>query len=566
MQHARFKTLPKPFRITGTCTVLALLLSMAPAEAVISCPATGTPPGTPVAVSASNPQYFTYKGILTPLVGMSHEYICHIPQPARDSIYCTLASYPGVLGTLQTNKNNVIRLWTIFNHSPGTGPFGAPFTNEQPFMRSGGKWDLRSPDNTYLANLEAVVCAAYNKDIVVEVSLLDPWDGDWTTGPFNPANTVSYVDPNDATKMVTPGFSQEHHFISYENPATKTDSTSAAKEARKHQKRAIEDVVNRLKKYPNIIWEVANEPDYIGGGATPQSVADFEKDMIAVIRAKDTAHPIMVNGHTDDPVNGTTFAWTMTNAKAASLHYTRHTSSTLYGAIELQRTAAYDAARANMPLAFNENRFVSGTARTADAVRSEAWEFMLNEGGMFDAYSIDRSAPAAQNASAQLAALHDFLIAPAVPAAVPTYISNLATVQKTSCNGASDWCKGLPAYGTSDTGACMQTANAYWATMKSNTDLALYIHHATQMSGTFGGYAAKPCGDGTPGNGYSTSSLQYRVPQAGCWSVVWIDPATGTKLAGGIVNLPANTWLTPSSFPYYRHDIAFLATFVGGSC
>ena len=549
----------------------ALLLASTTLARAITCPAAGTPAGAPVAISVANPQYFTYKGVITPFVGISHEYICHISQePALDAQYCSLASYPGVLTTLKNNQNNIIRLWGIFNHSPGIANSSThlPFTDEQPFIVSGGKWDLRTINTNYLANLESVVCDAYNKNIVVEMSLLATWDGDWTQGPFHTNNTQSFLDPVSGTTL-SPGFAAEKNFISYENTTTKTDTTRAAQIARQAQKDAIAAIVNRLKKYPNVIWEVANEPDFVGSsGATGKSVLDLQKDMVTVIQANDTAHPIMINGHTNDTVTpaNSTFAWLVPGAKAASLHYERNSGTNLFGAIEVQQTPSLTVARANMPLAFNENRFVNSTSRTANDIRSEAWEFMLNEGGMFDAYSIDRGAMEAQAVSTQLKALYNFLVAPSIIGGIPTYITDLSTVQQTTCNGASDWCKGIGAYDTAESGTCAAGPHIFWATMKSTTDLALYIHHALQMSGTGGGYIAALCGNGST-NGYQNPSFQYRLPQAGCWAIEWIDPKTGTKISGGLIDRLANTWYSPSSYPFYKHDIVFLASlWRTGSC
>ena len=297
------------------------LLLASTADAQINCnsPQSVTPTGAKVAVSSANRQYFTYKGQLIPLVGISHEYICHIAQPLRDAQYCTLATYPAVFSTLKNNKNNVYRLWAIFNHSPGTGPYGEPFDDEHPFPydEDTHKWDLRTINTNYLNNLEKVVCEAYKRDIVIELTLLDPWDGDWLTGPFNPQHTVSYPDPNNVAQMVTPGFTQKEHFLTYEKGTS--DTTSAAKEARKAQKKAIESIVNQLKRWPNIIWEVANESDL--ANVTPANLNTFQNAMIAHIKSFDTTHPIMVNSHTKaaSPQPGT-FAWNLTGATAASLH------------------------------------------------------------------------------------------------------------------------------------------------------------------------------------------------------------------------------------------------------
>src|SRR5262249_14990356 len=153
---------------------------------------------------------------------------------------------------------------------------------------------------------------------------------------------------------------------------------------------------------------------------------------------------------------------------------------------------------------------------------------------------------------------------PALAGGVPTYISNLGTVQQTTCNGAGDWCKGIGAYDSEEIGTCTYALDApkphiFWATMKSSTDLALYIHHAIQLSGTAGGYQAALCGNGST-NGYQNSSFQYRLPQAGCWAIEWIDPKTGTKISGGLIDRLANTWYSPASYPFYKHDVVFLAS------
>ena len=97
----------------------ALFLPAFPARAQ-SCP--DDPAAVaPIAPVSYNPKYLTYKtspSFPISLVGMSHEYLCHIPQPQRVGQYCALGSYPAVLADLQANWNSLIRLWTVFNHSP----------------------------------------------------------------------------------------------------------------------------------------------------------------------------------------------------------------------------------------------------------------------------------------------------------------------------------------------------------------------------------------------------------------------------------------------------------------
>jgi len=283
----------------------------------IACPATGPLPEAPVTLSGTSPRYFSWQGSVLPLLGISHEYTCHLSQPQRRDKYCTLESFDGVLADLASNRNNVIGLWTVLNHSPGAMAYGAPFQEEQPFVRVEGKWDLRRIDEAYLDNLERVVCGAYNRRIVVEVTLLDPWDGSWATSPFNPANTV-------AVEEQPQGFTQRRFFLRFENDAATADASRQNVEARTAQKNAVAAIVGRLKKYPNVIWEVANEPDFIpadsadlGGAVTAAQVLEIEKAMISVIQANDSKPPhlIQVNGHSPG-----LFAWNVPGADIASAH------------------------------------------------------------------------------------------------------------------------------------------------------------------------------------------------------------------------------------------------------
>ena len=493
-------------------------------------------------------------------MGLSHETICHISQPQRQDRYCTLESYKGVLAALQQDGNNVIRLWAIFNHSPGTGAYGAPFANEQPFVRTAGKWDLTRIDETYLANLESVVCEAYGKGIVVEVTLLDPWSPSWATSPFNPVNTI---DPEKQ------GFTERRLFASFEDPQARADGTPRNVLSRAAQKSAVAAVVSRLKKYPNVLWEVANEPDLIpagapdlGGKLTPEQVLDWQKAMAAVIQANDAAPPhlIEVNGHAP-----ATFAWNVPGAKVATVHYTGIEGGR-YGAIELLRDESLAGPRAGVAVGCNENRPLpdpKDPGRGADDVRAEAWEIMLGGGALFDGYSLDRSAPASQAASAQLGVLGRFLRG----------LRSLPSMRPAGCNGPSDWCRGIPAWGTRETGTCGPAlgANLYWATLRSATDLALYIQHGNSGSATkdaaFGSYRAAVCGEGKAGSGYQTTGVQVRVAQAGCWSVEWRDPATGATLAKDLRPLAADAWSPAGDSPWYRHDVLLFVSLVrAGSC
>ena len=548
-------------------------------------PAPGAPPScstdpttvAPIAASPTNPRYLAYKGQTAALIGVSHEYTCHILQPERNSLYCTLANYPTVFSTLNTRKNTVIRLWAAFNHSPGRdfqarksppGP-DVPFANEHPFKYANGKWDLNvvdSPDInltnlnvTYFNNLEAVVREAFCKDIIVELTLLDPWDGEWSRGPFHPSNTVGGI-----------GFGAKRQFLSFENLSTKQDVSDPVKKARTAQRVAVTHLVQRLKKYPNVIWEVANEADLMLSGVTPAQVTDFQKTVVGWIRANDNPfprnHPIMVNGHQTGA-----FAWNVPYATLNSLHYASNSAAGVYGAIELMRDAdpTLQAARANYGMAFNENKALGITEpevlfpTDADDVRSEAWEFSCAGGALFDAFSVNRSAPQAVAATTQLGILRQFL---RKDGAINSgnYIWSLASMQQTSCNGGSDWCRNVPGWG-SENSACPEfptrTVFNYWSAFRSASQYVIYLHHGsvTNRPGNDGNpflrYDAKVCSEAR----YRESGFQLRVSQGGCWRVSWIRPKDGVVLSSQNSNLAAGAWYAKPS-PSYNHDIVMLAS------
>lgn len=545
----------------------------------ITCPAATTVAGSPVTWSASH-RYAYYNGATIPLLGQSNEYICHISQTDRAAQYCTLENYLTVLNTMQANKNNLLRLWSVLNNSPGVAnpnhtPTLTPYPDEQPFVRVGGKWDLSQPNTTYYTNLEKVVCEAYNRGIIVEVTLLDPWCDPWSSSPFNSANTLV---PSSGTQLGFPNATGRRLFASFENTTTKTDPTYVL--TRNAQKDAVARTVQALKKYPNVIFEISNEPDFIpsgAGGVTIANVMDWQAEMLAVVQANDSGtspHMIEINGHTVS-----SFGWTVPAAKMSSSHYTQVVpDSTLVGAIEAQRSsvASIVSGRSTRVLAFNENRWASivgvppsnSLYRTADGVRSETWEFMLGGGGAFDGYTLDRGGIESQKVVPQLGVLSTFLN--------PIYtgnigLQNLDVMQQASCNGASDWCRGVPLWGNSDEGGCVGSgARIFWSSMKSGADLALYVHHGVFQSDILGGgkfdaYQARLCGDAT---GYRLpvaplpQPFQYRVPQAGCWAERWIDPKTGLVMASTYrSNLAAGTWNTPVTIPRFTHDMLFFVTY-----
>jgi hypothetical protein len=430
----------------------------------------------------------------------------------------------------------------------------APFPYEQPFKWNGSKWDLSMIDPTYLSNLQSLMCTAYhNFQFIVEVTLLDPWNPNihFTISPFNSVNTITGSQ----------GFTASQYFADESTDATIPQN----KTARGYQKAAVKAIVNALKAYPNVIWQLANEPDL--GPAPIANVMQWQADMATVVQQNDSnpPHLLMINGHT-----ASSFGWNVSGALVQTAHYTQinPSSSGLEGAIALMNNPTYATNRAQIALGFDENQDLPNlnfTWRTAADVRAEAWEFLLGGGGLFDAYSTDMSSSLAQQANVQIGGVTAYL----------NYTYGLSRLGQTICNSTGSWCS-LAAYGTADPGrncTTTPTANVYFGAVafSDHTGNLLYIHHGQLMSTVLGGptefdgFHELSCGNGST-SGYK-SSIHVTVPTAACYLAIWFDPVTFVQLLDQKIVLQANTptALTP---PYYKDDVLLELDYwnAGGQC
>jgi Cellulase (glycosyl hydrolase family 5) len=552
-----------------------------------ACPYTGSPPGMPVTPS-QNQRYFQMMGWgatpgTVPLVGMSYEYLCHVLIPASNPLatqYCQLTNYRSVFRQLSNAANNIVRINVIFNSSPGmSNGNGLPFADEEVFSldshtgQQGTIWDLSRIDQTYLANLEIVVCTAYTMGLVVQITLFDPWNHCWDQSPFNAANTHAGQ-----------GFTAPQYFASFDTPASQSDTNPKNKATRAYQVAAMGHIVDQIKKYPNIIWQIANEPDFIPttndilcppvSGGTPivaaAYVMDWQRYMIGQLLQHDSSHMIMVNGHETSP---STMAWSVvpssfSNMSIESAHYTHNRPTPPFeGVLDIENDPTLATYLATWELGFDENQSLPNldgkfSSRNPDDVRAEAWESVLGGSGLFNAYSGSMSTPSI-TASQQLNQLFNFLYYPTNEGTGPYYFGtigsiNLSAVERATCNQADSWCS-VQAYGTPDHGNCpAQQANIYWSTIASPSANALYLHHALPLGARHDGYHEIPC------TNYYQTSVTFNVQTPGCWWVTWFDPMTRMNLAQSIANYAAGSYTLPLS-PYYLEDVALVVNFEGPS-
>jgi hypothetical protein len=510
---------------------------------------TGSVQASPICVDAGNPQYFYYGGKTTALVGTSAEYLCHIVQTMDlFGSYCMFSDptvppmydYQAYINELSAKGLNVFRVWVGLNHSPGKEFNSSPYPNEQPFPYdiSTNKWnaaaDLNNDatwDTTYLNHLYEVIDFARtrNPSIIVEVTLFDPWSGNWALGPWNSANVYNGT-----------GFSTEKDFATL--PASTSCATAIASGPRKRQVDMMKRIAKKLNPLDNFYWEISNEPD-IASTITGTETAIWHDCMVQQLYSYESTlpnghHVIGVNYHSFDAlstIKNNSYPNSVPRIKVVNTHYVQKKDSAHQGAMELIRNWHLGSSGSlNRIFGFNETK-ITPFQQTPDTTRAEAWEFMLNEGGVYDHLGYEwEYSTGASTMRTYLGKLNTFLRG-----------LDLRRMQRSTGNPPS-WAPSLPAYPTwGDT-----TTQIYWAAMQDGVDTyVLYLHHSMLDSNKR--HYLKPT---------SITRLTSLTVQPGSngrtYTVQWINPATGATIGSTPSSIVADGLPKMLTVPNYTYDIA----------
>lgn len=543
MDHHKFR---RPWILRSTITGV-LLCALAAAGAA-----------QPIAVDPTNPQYFRFNNQTIPLVGYSGEYICHLNN--GDSTICNIGNYPSFIDELHNRNLNKFRLWVGLNHSPGTmrpAPNDHPFDiAEQPFKCVSGcttsapKWDLDQWEPQYFNRLRSVISYAASKTpaIVVEVTLFDAWQGDFATSPWNSAHALQTAYSGGI------GFTQEKYFTTYDNGTS--DLVAANQNARSRQLALVDKIAQELSTFNNVYYEIENEPDIsAGNGVAGTDVAPWHAAMIQHLTGYESSHGISphlvaVNYHTPGAL-ATVLSTTNANrlAKIVSAHYAGLADATRYSAIRLIQTYHNgDSNELNRIFGFNETKAISGVGNpsTPTGARAEAWEFMLNEGGMIDHYSLDWTSTDAATVRGYLGALNSFLL--------PKF--DLANVRRVTAGSATSppWMGYLGAQNI-----CTATDCFNWASFaKPGQQYGLYFHRGRLSGNTFKHYNVP-----APGS-YTLSLSLNNLGTPGTFKYEWIEPTTGALKCLSVPCTGTFSWSGSGSVPLvsptYSFDIALRVT------
>lgn len=204
-----------------------------------------------IALHPENPHYFLYKDQPTLLITSGEHY---------GAVVNLDFDYKTYFATLKADGLNLTRVFTgayvepmgAFNIAsntlaPAAGKFIAPWarSSRPGYALGGNRFDLTKWNSRYFKRLRDFTTAARKAGVVVELALFCPFykDDQWALSPMNHANNVNGLGQIPKDDVYT---------------LDKNGGLLQVQEA------LVRKIVEELKSYDNLIYEICNEP-YFGG-------------------------------------------------------------------------------------------------------------------------------------------------------------------------------------------------------------------------------------------------------------------------------------------------------------
>jgi hypothetical protein len=306
--------------------------------------------GDVIRLHPDNPHYFLWRGRPTVLItsgehygaviNLDFEYRRYLETLAADGLNYTRV-FSGAYVEPQGAFN--IALNTL---APSVGRFLAPWSrSSQPGYPNGGnRFDLSRWNEAYFARLKDFVRYAAGRNVAVEVSLFCPMyeDAQWALSPMNAANNVNGVGSVPRTDVYT--IDRHGGLLAVQEALTRK-------------------LVTELNAFDNVFFEISNEP-YFGGVtlAWQHHIADVIAETERRLPARHLISQNIANGSA--PIAEPHQAVSIFN-----FHY----------------ATPPDTVAMNYALGKVIGDDETGFRGTADvAYRTEAWEFVIAGGGLFN--------------------------------------------------------------------------------------------------------------------------------------------------------------------------------------
>ncbi len=304
----------------------------------------------PIGLLPANAHYFYYNGKPTVLITSGEHYgavlnpdfdfVTYLKELKRNGLNMTrtmTGAYMEPVGAFDIEKNTLGPQASRF-----ICPFARSMVNNTP--EKGNKFDLNKWDDAYFVRLKSFMAEAYKQGVIVELSLFCPFyeDGQWFLSPFNTINNINAVGN-----------------IKRDEPYTldKSDGLLA------FQEKMVRKLVAELKRFPNLMYEISNEP-YFGG-----ITAEWQKHISQVIA--DAEKPFTHKHLITQNIANYTELITKPNPLVSvfNFHYASPPNAI---------TLNYGL---NKAIGNNETGFKGQKDST---YRKQAWEFMLAGGALFN--------------------------------------------------------------------------------------------------------------------------------------------------------------------------------------
>lgn len=205
----------------------------------------------PIALHPENPHYFIYRNQPTILITSAEHYGSVLNLDFNYTKYLTELGSKG-LNLTRTFSGAYIEPLGAFNIeknvlAPAANRYAAPWKRStQPGFRGGGnKFDLSQWDEAYFTRLKQFAREAQQRNIIIEMTLFCPFYEmkQWVLSPMHPENNVNSIPAIGKDSVYT---------LEHSGPLLRV------------QEQLVSKIVSTLNEFPNVIFEICNEP-YFGG-------------------------------------------------------------------------------------------------------------------------------------------------------------------------------------------------------------------------------------------------------------------------------------------------------------
>ena len=304
----------------------------------------------PISLHPGNPHYFVYKDKPTILVSsgehygavlnLDFDYIAYLDELQSKGLNLTRTfsgEYVEPSGAFNIARNTLAPVYTRFicpwprSATPGN-------------LNGGNKFDLTQWDAGYFKRLKDFVSAAQKRDIIIELALFCPFyeDPQWNLSPLNANNNINGVGTVVRTDVYT---------------LDKNGGLLAVQET------LVRKILNELKDFSNLVYEICNEPYF--GGVTIEwqhHIADIISETEGDFRFRHLISQNIANG-----------AGIINNPHPAVSIFNFHYAAPPYAVAQNYQL--------NKVIGDNETGFAGNKDST---YRKEGWEFILAGGGLYN--------------------------------------------------------------------------------------------------------------------------------------------------------------------------------------